>query len=90
MSKYEELKKRLDSAQAVYSPRFCEEEKPTAVRNALDELRDYERGAAELIERARDELKKWCEDFCKNTPCSDCQTRKLIDEIETLMKGGRS
>ena len=96
-SRYQELKAEVEKANqkrctcsgfaVQYDGCSCENGKAEYV--ALDRLHEFERGSAELIERSHDELKKWCEDFCKNTPCSDCQTRKLIDEIEAL-KGGEA
>lgn len=82
MSKYQELKENKRSAS-----------NPTEEIKAHHVLRDYERGAAELIERSRDELNKWCE-RCpshgatgpndKKTECLKCETRKLIKEMGAL------
>ena len=97
MSKYEELKNRMEEVQHESDVAHCSnvshaerEDAANDLDQAMHEVSKFERGGAELIERAYDELKKWYEDFCKNTPCSDFQTRKLIEEIEEIeaLKGG--
>ena len=152
MRKYQELKDAALAAASKYRETGSLEDRD-ALDKAEEKLHAYERGAAELIERAHDELKTLYSDWTKtppseqgaywwwsgdedssplhieimysgsdgtyfatsgqygwtvaqsvtemggwwiriyapktyHTPCSRCRTRKLIEEIETLLKGG--
>ena len=84
LSKYEELKENKRSASD-----------PTEEIKAHHALRDFERGAAELIERARECIYGMCQncsardgDGMETEDCEDCEAKKLLAEMDALVKGG--
>ena len=100
MSKYEELLKEVADAESSVSQAIKDRKDWSAVLkrrgNAYDARYAYERAAAGLIERARDELGKslsLCSYQGEYDNCSDCslaggqcEAKKLLDEMEALTK----
>ncbi len=86
MSKYEELKAKFEDADDYLENCGCD-----SCEHTRKDIRAYERAAASLIERARDELKRLCAETCKggrvmtSSPhCVKCEAKKLLAEMEAL------
>jgi hypothetical protein len=88
MSRYEELKAKLEDADDYRENCHCD-----SCEHTRKGVRDFERGAAGLIERAAELLKvdAWeCSRArgdieCGSVDgCADCKTHKLLEEMEAL------
>ena len=83
LSKHARLKRAAKRANAKYVKTAIFDDYDKQLR-AENRLRDYEEASAMLMDTILLDLSRWCNDFCNNTPCSDCMTNKLIQRIKKL------